>query len=233
MRNLLLRSLSPEAFARLAEQMTPVDLPLRHDLVLSHTASTHVFFLESGLASVVAVSSDDERVEVGHLGFDGMSAGHVLCRVDCTPNRTFMQVAGAGHAVPVALLDEVTEALPADFRLLLAYQHCSALQLAHSALANARYSLHERLARWLLMCHDRLAGDDLPLTHDVLALMLGVRRAGVTNELHVIEGIHVIKATRANIRVLDRARLEDLAGGSYGLPEREYARLIGHPIRRG
>jgi len=77
------------------------------------------------------------------------------------------------------------------------------------------------------MCHDRLDGDDLPLTHEFLALMLGVRRSGVTNELHILEGVRAIRATRGNVRVLDRERLEEIAGGSYGAPERAYAELIG------
>jgi hypothetical protein len=90
----------------------------------------------------------------------------------------------------------------------------------------------ERLARWLLMCHDRLQTDDLPLTHEFLSIMLGVRRSGVTNEIHILEGIHAIKATRGNIRIVDRQKLEDVAGGSYGIPEDEYEQYIGFPIRR-
>jgi hypothetical protein len=76
------------------------------------------------------------------------------------------------------------------------------------------------------MCHDRLQQPDLPLTHEFLSLMLGVRRSGVTDQLHVIEGRGMIKATRGNVRILDRSKLEDLAGGCYGVPEREYERLI-------
>ena len=82
------------------------------------------------------------------------------------------------------------------------------------------------------MCHDRLEGDDLPLTHEFLSLMLGVRRSGVTNEIHIIEGLHAVKATRGLIRVIDRAKLEEIAGGSYGIPEGEYERLTGVAIRR-
>jgi hypothetical protein len=98
------------------------------------------------------------------------------------------------------------------------------LQLAQTALAAAKYSMHQRLARWLLMCHD---GAELPLTHDFLALMLGVRRAGVTGQLHILEGMHAIRSTRGVVRILDRGKLIDIAGGCYGLPEREYDRLIG------
>ncbi|AIC31447.1 helix-turn-helix domain-containing protein (plasmid) [Rhizobium etli bv. mimosae str. IE4771] len=99
------------------------------------------------------------------------------------------------------------------------------LQLAHSALAAAKYSMHQRLARWLLMCHDRLAGD-VPVTHEFLAAMLGVRRSGITEHLHVLEGIHAIKSTRGNVRILDRRALIEVAGGCYGGPEAEYERLI-------
>lgn len=126
----------------------------------------------------------------------------------------------------------MVEQVPAANDLLLRYVHCCELQLAHSALANARYNMPERLARWLLMCHDRLQTDDLPLTHEFLSIMLGVRRSGVTNEIHILEGVHAIKATRGNIKIINRQKLEDIAGGSYGIPEREYEQYIGFPIRK-
>ena len=87
-------------------------------------------------------------------------------------------------------------------------------------------------ARWLLMCHDRLDGDDLPLKHEFIALMLGVRRASVTEALNILERRGIIRASRGNIVVLDRARLEETAGDSYGVPEAEYRRLIGPPTDR-
>ena len=84
----------------------------------------------------------------------------------------------------------------------------------------------QRLARWLLMCHDRVNGDELPLTHEFLSIMLAVRRAGVTEAIHVLEGAGIIRARRAFITILDRERLEETAGESYGVPEAEYERLI-------
>jgi CRP-like cAMP-binding protein len=87
--------------------------------------------------------------------------------------------------VPVAELLAVLRINPPIYDLFLRYVHCCDLQLAQSALADARYSVHERLARWLLMCHDRLDGDDLPLTHEFLSIMLGVRRSGVTDQIHI------------------------------------------------
>jgi CRP-like cAMP-binding protein len=231
-RNLLLRALPPEAFEMLQPHMRPVELPLKFEMVTPEVPTEVVYFLERGLASLVATNSDDESVEVGHIGHDGMAGAHVLLKVNQTPNRTFTQVEGSGISVPVSALLSAVEQVPSANDVLLRYVHCCELQLAHSALANARYTMPERLARWILMCHDRLQNDDLPLTHEFLGLMLGVRRSGVTDQTHFLEGIHAIKATRGNIKVVDRLKLEDLAGGSYGVPEQEYEKHIGLPIRR-
>jgi CRP-like cAMP-binding protein len=229
--NTLLRIIPADTFDRLSPMMRSVDLPLRHTLVHQDQPTNEVCFIERGLGSVVASSTDDETIEVGHVGREGMSGVHVLLGVDSTPNRTFMQVAGAGIAVPVAELLAVLRTNPPVYDLFLRYVHSCELQLAHSALANGRYSVHERLARWLLMCHDRLDGDDLPLTHEFLSIMLGVRRSGVTDQIHILEGTHAIKATRGKIHILDRPQLEKIAGGCYGIPEQEYRRLIGVPIK--
>jgi CRP-like cAMP-binding protein len=231
-RNLLLRRLPSEAFRLLKPDMAYADLPLKHELVSPGVPNNHVCFVESGLASMLATTSDGEATEVGHIGPEGMAGAHVVLKTDRTPNQTFMQIAGRGIEVPVASLFAMFEAVPEVSTLFLNYVHCTELQLAHSALANSRYNMHERLARWLLMSHDRTSGNDLPLTHEFLALMLGVRRSGVTNELHVIEGLQAIKATRGNIRVRSRQRLEEIAGGCYGVPEDEYERLIGVPLRK-
>jgi CRP-like cAMP-binding protein len=230
--NLLLRALPPEAFELLTPAMKLVDLPLKYELVTPNVANDRVYFLERGLGSVVATSSDDEIVEVGHIGYEGMSGVHVLLKVPKTPNRTFMQAEGNGISVPTSAFLCMVEQIPEANDLLLRYAHCCELQLAHSALANARYNMPERLARWLLMCHDRLQVDDMPLTHEFLSTMLGVRRSGVTNEIHILEGVHAIKATRGNVRIVNRQKLEDIAGGSYGVPEHEYEQYIGFPIRR-
>lgn len=111
--------------------------------------------------------------------------------------------------------------------LLLRYVHVFMMQVAATALADGRYNVEQRTARWLLMAHDRLENDELPLTHDFLALMLGVRRSSVTNALHVVEGSRAIKASRSLIVVRDRDKLERLPGASYGLPESEYQRVLG------
>jgi CRP-like cAMP-binding protein len=226
-RNRLLRALGPEAFDVLQPGMDRVNLPIRTVLVESDQPTSHVFFLENGLASIVARTSDDEAIEVGHIGWEGLCGTHRLLRLETTPNRTFMQIDGSAIKVPAELLYRLIDEDAASRDLFLHYIHTCELQLAHSALANGRYNMAERLSRWLLMCHDRTRNDDMPLTHEFLSLMLGVRRSGVTDHLHILEGMHVIKATRGRIRIRDRAKLEEIAGGCYGAPEKEYDRLIG------
>jgi CRP-like cAMP-binding protein len=229
--NTLLRMVDPQIFARLADRMERVELPLRQMLVEDGIAPDYIYFLEEGLGSVVATSSDDEAIEVGHIGREGASGMHVMLGVSTTPGRTFMQVAGLAIRVPTKMF---TDAVSMDVEtrdFFLRYVHTTVLQLAHSALANARYSMQERLARWILMCHDRLDGDNLAVTHEFLALMLGVRRSGVTDQLHILEGRRAIRSTRGNVRVLSREKLLEVAGGCYGVPEREYEKVLGLPLR--
>jgi CRP-like cAMP-binding protein len=227
--NTLLKLLSVDGFARLSGAMERIDLPLRHVLVASDVPTTHVCFLERGLGSMVVSSTDEEAVEIGHIGREGASGMHVVLAVETTPTRTFMQVAGSGIMVPMETFQRALADDPEMKDFFLRYVHTTVLQLAHSALANARYNMHERLARWILMCHDRLEGNNLAITHEFLALMLGVRRSGVTNELHVLEGVHAIRSTRGNVRILDREKLIEIAGGCYGVPEREYEKVLGLP----
>ena len=229
--NTLLTTMSPQVFARLSAKMERVDLPVKFVLVEDDIAPEFIYFLESGLGSVVATSSDEEAIEVGHLGREGASGMHVMLAVASTPGRTFMQVAGSGIRVPMQSFTDAVTDHPETRDFFLRYVHTTVLQLAHSALANARYNMQERLARWLLMCHDRLEGDNLAVTHEFLALMLGVRRSGVTDHLHILEGMGAIRSTRGNVRVRSREKLLDIAGGSYGVPEREYEKVLGLPAR--
>ena len=102
-----------------------------------------------------------------------------------------------------------------------------------SSIAAAGQTIEQRLARWLMMCHDRLDGDDIPLTHDFMAMMLGVRRAGVTTSLHGLDELGLIHTGRGKVTIVDRTGLESFAAGAYGLAEAEYLRLIGAPLRHG
>jgi CRP-like cAMP-binding protein len=111
--------------------------------------------------------------------------------------------------------------------VLLRYVQFLMTQTAQTAYANASFGVESRLARWILMTHDRLKRDDLPLTHEFMSMMLGTRRSSVTTATHVLEGNGLIRATRGVITVRDREKLEELAGDAYGLAEAEYERLFG------
>jgi len=144
-----------------------------------------------------------------------------------SPHATYVQVAGEGQRIGAARLRTAMAASGAMRALFLKYVQAFTIQTAHTAIANGRAHIDERLSRWLLMAHDRVGRRDLPLTHEFLAVMLGVRRAGVTEALGVLEGDKIIRAVRGNITVLNRKRLEGKAKDSYGVPEAEYRRLIG------
>jgi CRP-like cAMP-binding protein len=109
----------------------------------------------------------------------------------------------------------------------LRFAQVQGVQTAFTALSNAVHPINERLARWLLMCHDRHDSDEIPLTHEFLSLMLAVRRPSVTTALHVLEGNRFIRAERGHVTIRNRTALEEFAGDGYGKPEAEYRRLIG------
>jgi Crp-like helix-turn-helix domain len=111
-------------------------------------------------------------------------------------------------------------------RFLLRYTQVLNVRTSGTAFTNANHTLEMRLARWLLMCHDRVDGDDIEITHEFMAMMLGVRRAGVTTALHILEGNQLIRSIRGLVTIRDREKLEELADDAYGLPEAEDARLI-------
>jgi CRP-like cAMP-binding protein len=224
--NRLLASLSANDFASLQPHLEPVPLDLRQVLIEPNTTIAHVFFPEAGMSSVTNNSSGG-KIEVGVVGREGMVGLPIVLGIDRTPYEHFMQIAGHGWRIAAQDLEQAMARSNSLHRHLLRYAQASHVQVSETAFANANSDVEARLARWLLMCHDRVEGDDIPLTHEFIAMMLGVRRPGVTVALHVLEGMQVIRAKRGVITVLDREKLEELAEDSYGLSEVEYTRLMG------
>jgi CRP-like cAMP-binding protein len=140
-----------------------------------------------------------------------------------------VQSPGTALRISTADLRRVMKASPALTALLLHYVRVFLVQTSQTALANGRGRIDERLARWLLMWDDRVLGADATITHDFLAVLLGVQRPGVTVALHVLEGKRLIRSTRSHVEVLDRAGLQCAANGYYGVSEAEYERSIGPP----
>jgi CRP-like cAMP-binding protein len=187
-----------------------------------------VYFFEGGLSSEIATNPERVTIEVGCVGWEGMSGIPIILGSDRSAHRSFMQIGGT--ALRIASSDIITAMKTSETlrAMLLRYAHVFMMQIASTALADGKYNIQERLCRWLLMSQDRV-GSNIPLTHDFLALMLGVRRPGVTDALHVLEGEHAIKSFRATVVVTDRPKLERMAKGSYGVAEAEFRRLILDP----
>jgi CRP-like cAMP-binding protein len=226
-RNEIIRALAPDDFASLAPHLTAIRLDLRLDLEMANRTIRRVCFPETGIISVVATSEGLGTIEVGLVGREGMTGLAIVMGETQSPQDTYVQVVGRGHWLEATVLSAVLALRPAMREFMIGYANVFTTQIAQTALANGRAKIDARLARWILMAADRLDGPDLPLTHELMALMLGVRRPGVTDSLHRLEGDRMIRARRGFLSIRDRPALEALADGSYGAPEQEYRRVMG------
>ena len=185
-RNRLLAALLPADLELLQPHLRHVAMKVFKDMERPNRRIDTVYFMEAGIASVVAVQADETRVEVGLIGREGMTGIAVVLGDDQSPHSTYIQVAGdapdAGHGIAQG------NGCKCSLRnSLLKFVQAFMVQTSHTAIANARAHIDRRLARWILMAHDRTCDDTLLLTHEFLALMLGVRRAGVTEALHSLK----------------------------------------------
>jgi CRP-like cAMP-binding protein len=224
--NRLLQSLSSVDRASLEPKLTQVEVSLYQVFEEPNKRIETVFFPKSGIMSVVAEQPNRTRAEIGIIGWEGMTGSAILLGNDRSPHSTYIQAAGDGQRMSARDLRAALEKSPSLNSHFLKYVQTFMVQTAHTAIANARAKLPERLARWLLMAHDRVSGDRLSLTHEFLSLMLAVRRAGVTEALHDLESKKLIQVGRREIVLLDRGGIEKIAGAFYGTPEVEYRRLF-------
>lgn len=223
-RNRLLRLIEPEALATLGE-LPVVPLPMK--LRLDDPAKTGVvYFLEEGVASVIADFDPKMAIELGIIGNEGMVGLGVIYDDDESPYHTVVQVPGNAIQVEAGKLRALMDQDETVRGVMLRFARAFSIQVASTALANGRSKLDERLARWLLMVGDR-AGTTFPITHDFISVMLGVRRSGVTTAIQLLESERLIRASRASITVLNRQGLIAKANGAYGFAERHYERLLG------
>jgi CRP-like cAMP-binding protein len=219
--------MSPHDLALLRPHLKPVTMPLLKDMERPNRRIETIYFMEAGIASVVAVQPDETKIEVGLIGPEGMSGTAVVLGGDQSPHSTYIQATGAAQQMSAKELNHAMDVSESLRRLLLKFVQVFMVQTAHTAIANARAKIDQRLARWILMAHDRTRDETLALTHEFLALMLGVRRAGVTEALQSLKRRKLIHTSRNQIVVLNRKGIELVAGNSYGVPEKEYRRLIG------
>jgi CRP-like cAMP-binding protein len=225
--NRLLASLSSDDFDLLEPHLESVRLGLRKNLERPNRRIDAVYFPETGFASVVAVQSNGKQVEVGLIGREGMTGLPIVLGNHRSPHATYIQSPGMGKCIPATELRKATQTSVSLRDSLLKFVQAFGVQTTHTAICNAQSRLDVRLARWLLMAHDRIGDDTLTLTHEFLSIMLGVRRPGVTEALHALREQGLISYGRGQITVTNRKGMERTAGGAYGTPEAEYRRLIG------
>jgi CRP-like cAMP-binding protein len=228
-RNQLLSEASEAGISFLRSKLTRVHLAAGTILEPADQPIKFTYFLESGLASVVASLGGALDLEVALIGCEGMTGTAALLGSDRSYSETSMLVTGSAMRIRTTELQTAMHACPALQKLLLRHVLAMMGQIMSTALVTARCRLNARLARWLLMAHDRLGGDTIAITHAQLSIALGVRRSGVTTALHVLEGEHFVRCTRGEVLIRDRLGLEHFAGRAYTRYEAERYPLSGNP----
>lgn len=231
--NLLLEHCSDDDLDLLLPDTHREPLQMQQLLFEAHQPVEQVWFLEGSIASVVVTEPSGQRTEVGVVGREGFTGTMLMLESATSPHECFIQIDGHfGHRIAAEPFIRAVERSRTMRSLLLRYIHTFTIQIARSASSNAHQRMEARLARWLLMCHDRVDGDEIESTHQFIAMMIAAERSSVTVALHVLEGEGLIRSTRGRVLIIDRPGLERMAGESYGLPEAEYRRLIG-PFGKG
>lgn len=213
--NQLLDRLSTETRAAVLPCCHRATLECGTIVVQTSEITEHVYFVESGFLSVVAGDGHDKGLEVGLIGREGMLGCWLTLGRETAPFRVLAQSTVTARRMTAGAFRRACAEQAELQRAVLAYSQDFTAMLAETCCASVRLTVEGRVARWLLMAHERLDGDELSITHDALSKMLGVRRPGVTVALHVLEGEHMLKATRGTIRILDREKLSAAAHVSF------------------
>jgi CRP-like cAMP-binding protein len=226
-RNQLLAALSPIDFERLQKRLQPVSLPLHEVVNTPGRPVDAVYFLESGFVSMVALLEDGDMLEVGLVGREGLVGLSVILGSDTVVNESLVQLAGSALRIEANALSEEMDASPGLRSLLLRYVQAFYAHVSQTAACNGRHTVPERLARWLLMAHDRAEGDEFPMTQQFLSLMLGVRRSGVTVSAGTLQRAGLIRFGGGRVEVTQRAGLEAAACECYRLSREQTKRIMG------
>ena len=230
-RNRLLAGLPDDDRELLVPVLEYMPLSLRQSIEIAGKPIAHVYFPESGCLSVMAhAPGNNRRIEVALIGYEGLSGLGVVLGDNRAINDVVVRIAGAGWRASADDMAEAMRRSNALYQHLLRYVQAFIAQASQTALSHGRAKLEERLARWLLMSQDRFMADRLVTTHDFVAETLGVRRAGITLALHMLEAKGLIRSARNQITICDRQGLSEQANGSYGIAEAVYARLFGSDI---
>jgi CRP-like cAMP-binding protein len=224
-KNRILASLSRTEIARLAPYLLPLDLPSGKTLLDPGQEITYAYFLETGLASVVVVMANGNMVETGITGNDGFVGFSALLGTKTIPTRTFMQIPGNGFKIKAQHLVDEFERSGTLQKKINRYFQANLVLTAQTAACNRLHDIAERLARWLLMCHDRMDSDTFSITHEFLGHMLGTPRSTVTLAAGILHKAGLIDYSRGKVIIRDRKGLEKAACECYQTIRKEFERL--------
>jgi CRP-like cAMP-binding protein len=222
-KNRVLAALPKAEIARLTPHLSK--LTLKQEQTLADGNPKYAYFLEQGIASVVATVEDGTTVEIGVIGVDGVVGIPILLGSTGVPGRTFVQIEGSGFRIPATVLKAEFERAGTLREHLQKYIQAFLVQTAQTAVCNRLHNIEERLSRWLLTCHDRMETDRLLLTHDFLGQMLGAPRTTVTLAAGLLHRAELIDYTRGVVTVKDRKGLENTACECYHTVHGEFLRL--------
>ena len=226
-RNSLLAALPPEDLARLRPSLRPVELPFDQTLYPADGPVDAVMFPESGMVSLLATLEGGEQVEVGIVGHEGLTGLPLVFGDDHSLVEARVQMEGTALRIGAAAFRAAMEESAALRGLLLRYALFFQAQVTLTAACNARHPIEQRLARWLLIAHDRAGDDEFAMTHEFLSMMLGVRRPGVSVAANTLQKAGLIRYVRGRMAVTDRHGLEAASCECYHTARREFARLLG------
>jgi CRP-like cAMP-binding protein len=235
--NRLLGLLRPSDYARLRPHLRPVSLEYRQPLYDAGKTIGFVYFIETGVGSLVNTMVNGQAAEVGTIGNEGVVGLPLVLGDAVAPTSVYVQVPGGGLRMTAARFKQELARSATMRAVMLHYAHAFFNQVAQSAACNHFHPIQQRCCRWLLMTHDRMQSDEFLLTQEFLAMMLGVQRTGVTAAASAVQREGLIHYRRGNVTILDRRGLERRSCECYGVSKREFDRLLGgrvlRKVRRG
>jgi CRP-like cAMP-binding protein len=224
--NALLEALPDAELARWRPHLEPVELPLGAVLYEAGNRLTHVYFPTTAIVSLIYVMDSGATTEIAIVGSDGVVGVSLFMGGESTTSRAVVQSAGLGYRLKAGhMMEEFNRTGPA-MNLLLRYTQALITQMAQTAVCNRHHSLDQQLCRWLLLSMDRLRSNELAVTQELIANLLGVRREGVTEAAGRLHAAGLITYRRGRITVIDRAQLEHRSCECYAVVKREYDRLL-------
>ena len=224
--NQLIGRLPEGDFQRWLPHLEWVDMPLGHVMYESGRPLSHVYFPTTAIVSLLYVMEDGASAEIAIVGKEGLVGIALFMGGETTPSRAVVQSAGQGWRLRARVMKDEFERLGPVMHLLLRYTQALITQMAQTAVCNRHHSLDQQLCRWLLLSLDRLGGNELVMTQELIANMLGVRREGVTEAALKLQRGGLISYARGHITVLDRPALEARTCECYAVVKKEYDRLL-------